>query len=99
MAGLNVVSDSEVIRHILQAKGQFVMYLGAGVSAEAGVKTATQICEDIRTQIIRSYAGSPQAITTCFSDRRAPFLEAGQEHRPVGPDGMATACHEQRQAW
>lgn len=60
MADLSIVSDSEVIRHILQAKGRFVMYFGAGASAEAGVKIAAEICEDIRTRLIRSYVGSSQ---------------------------------------
>jgi O-acetyl-ADP-ribose deacetylase len=60
-----IVSDSEAIRHILlgpintnleQRTPRFVMYMGAGGSAEAGVPTAPKICRELRSQL-REAAG------------------------------------------
>lgn len=44
---IKVISDLEASFNILQDKDRFVCYLGAGASAEAGVKMAYAICDDI----------------------------------------------------
>ena len=51
---MKIISDNEVIRYILQQQNRYVCYLGAGASAEAEVKTAQQICDDIRQQLLRN---------------------------------------------
>jgi O-acetyl-ADP-ribose deacetylase (regulator of RNase III) len=48
---INVISDIEASFNILQEKDRFICYLGAGASAEAGVKTALAICDDIRSNL------------------------------------------------
>jgi O-acetyl-ADP-ribose deacetylase (regulator of RNase III)/NAD-dependent SIR2 family protein deacetylase len=48
---IKVISDVEACFSILQEKDRFVCYLGAGASAEAGVKTAMAICDDIRNEL------------------------------------------------
>jgi len=57
-----VISDTEAIRYILQdTEGaardrhpRYVCYLGAGASAEAGVKTAWQICSAIHDELLKA---------------------------------------------
>ncbi|HKG11712.1 MAG TPA: macro domain-containing protein [Pyrinomonadaceae bacterium] len=49
---MRIISDTEAIRHILQHKHHYICYLGAGASAEAGIKTAQSICDDIRGQLL-----------------------------------------------
>jgi O-acetyl-ADP-ribose deacetylase (regulator of RNase III) len=57
-----IISDTEAIRHILLGTDvptrdrhpRYACYIGAGISVEAGVMTATQICEDIRRQLRKS---------------------------------------------
>jgi O-acetyl-ADP-ribose deacetylase (regulator of RNase III) len=48
---MNIVSDSEVIRFIHQERGGYAAFVGAGASAEAGVPTSRQICDDILDQL------------------------------------------------
>src|SRR4051794_34404583 len=48
------ISETEAIRKILEARGRFASYLGAGTSIEAGVKSAVGICEEIRAMLARS---------------------------------------------
>lgn len=57
---MEIISEREVIRRILRGTTnkdvqarmpRFVCYLGAGASAEAGVKTAWEICNDIRNEL------------------------------------------------
>jgi len=55
-----IISDTEAIQHILTGlnlQGQnrhprFACYLGAGASVEAGVKMASQICNDIYNELL-----------------------------------------------
>ena len=42
-----IVSDLEVIRYVLQERGRFTAFLGAGASVEARVPTASQIAQEI----------------------------------------------------
>jgi len=48
---INVISDIAASFNILQEKDRYICYLGAGVSAEANVKTAMAICNDIRNDL------------------------------------------------
>jgi O-acetyl-ADP-ribose deacetylase (regulator of RNase III) len=48
---MRIVPDLDAIRYILQHPDSYVCYLGAGSSAEAGVKTAFQICDQIRDAV------------------------------------------------
>lgn len=48
---INVISDLDATYNILQEKDRFICYLGAGASAEAGVKMALAICNDIREEL------------------------------------------------
>lgn len=56
---MNIISEREVIDYILRGNSgnnpRFACYFGAGVSAEAGVKTAWQICDEIRKEKARMY--------------------------------------------
>jgi len=49
---MKFLSDTEAICQILHEKDRYVCYMGAGVSAEAEVKTADEICNDIREELI-----------------------------------------------
>lgn len=49
---MRIITDSEAIRYVLQYKGSFVCYLGAGLSADAKVMTAQQICAHIRDELM-----------------------------------------------
>src|SRR5688500_13225154 len=49
---MKFLSDNEVIRHILREKNRYIPWIGAGFSVEAGVKSAGQICEDIRQNLV-----------------------------------------------
>ena len=46
------ISDDEAIRYILLEKDRFACYLGAGASVEAGVKSAWDICTEIRDDLL-----------------------------------------------
>lgn len=49
---MKLISDTEAICQILHEKDRYACYLGAGVSAEARVKIADQICNEIREELI-----------------------------------------------
>jgi len=49
---MRVFSDTEVIRILLQEKARYAFYVGAGISVDAGVPTAAQICDEIRDQLL-----------------------------------------------
>jgi O-acetyl-ADP-ribose deacetylase (regulator of RNase III) len=53
---VNVVSDGEVARLAINNPGSFAAWLGAGVSVEAGVKTGREICEEIRSILVKAAA-------------------------------------------
>jgi O-acetyl-ADP-ribose deacetylase (regulator of RNase III) len=48
---VRIVSDREAVRLLLQQRERYVLYLGAGASAEAQVKVADQICTEIRDRM------------------------------------------------
>lgn len=67
-----VISDTEAIRLILmglvrtsaERHPRFAFYLGAGASAEAGVKSAREICQEIYDQLVAGIdAGDPERAT------------------------------------
>lgn len=49
---MKLLSDNEVIQHILREKKRYAPWVGAGFCVEAGVNSAGQICEDIRQNLI-----------------------------------------------
>ncbi|MFN0051550.1 MAG: SIR2 family protein [Planctomycetales bacterium] len=49
------VSSGDVIDYVNNSRGSFVLWLGAGASVEAGVKTGGQICEEL-SQILSAGA-------------------------------------------
>jgi O-acetyl-ADP-ribose deacetylase (regulator of RNase III)/NAD-dependent SIR2 family protein deacetylase len=49
-----VISRADVVRQIVQNKGSFAAWVGAGCSAEAGIKTGRQICESIREELTKN---------------------------------------------
>ena len=54
------ISDKEAIRNILADKRadklpNFMFWIGAGFSADAGVRTAQNICNDIRDELFIEY--------------------------------------------
>ena len=62
---IKVVSDLDACFSILQEKDRFICYLGAGASAEAGVKMAMAICHDIRTELEQfdpNFENDPEAV-------------------------------------
>src|SRR3954465_9146666 len=52
---VEIVPGYEVIQQIHLNRRQYVPWIGAGVSVEAGIKTGSQICEDIR-RMVAAYA-------------------------------------------
>ncbi len=77
-----VVSDSQVIRHILSEERRFVCYLGAGASAEAGVPTGSQICDKIRDRTLETYGQdtTPDAATLARIDQRLQWDDPGSRY-------------------
>jgi NAD-dependent SIR2 family protein deacetylase len=49
---LDVLSEGEVLHALLEAPGDHVAFLGAGVSKEAGVPLAGEIAEEIRRKLV-----------------------------------------------
>lgn len=49
---MKFISDTEAIRNILEENGRYMFWIGAGFSAEAGVKTARHICDDIKDDLL-----------------------------------------------
>ncbi|MDQ3697098.1 MAG: SIR2 family protein [Gemmatimonadota bacterium] len=58
---IRVISDQEAIRQILGSPDRYAIWLGAGASAEAGVKTAQAICEQIRDELVSAESGIDRA--------------------------------------
>ena len=52
-AGYNVISDERVASVIKNSPSSFVFYLGAGVSVEAGVPSAWNICDNIASDLLQ----------------------------------------------
>ena len=48
---IEIVPDYEVIRSVIDNRGDYVAWFGAGTSVEAGVKTGRQICLDLRSEL------------------------------------------------
>jgi O-acetyl-ADP-ribose deacetylase (regulator of RNase III) len=49
----NIVSEEKASDLLSQTPGRFVLYLGAGASAEAGVPTASDICRELAEERVR----------------------------------------------
>ena len=49
--GATIISDTEVIRLVLDNAGSYAVWLGAGASREAGMDTADEICKTIRSDL------------------------------------------------
>lgn len=60
---MNFITDFEVMRLICTHKNRYIPWIGAGFSAEARVKTAQQICEDIREDLLVSHEIDRNAIS------------------------------------
>jgi O-acetyl-ADP-ribose deacetylase len=52
---VDVITEEEALHGILIAPGEHVPFIGAGVSKEAGVPLATDICDHIRQQLQRAH--------------------------------------------
>jgi O-acetyl-ADP-ribose deacetylase (regulator of RNase III) len=50
--GFNVVSDEEAIHFVRKSSGNFVAFLGAGASVEAGVPVAAGICQELAADCV-----------------------------------------------
>ena len=70
---MRIFQENEAIRLIAQSHGRFLPYVGAGVSAESGVKTAPAICDDIR---VRLAAGLSEAEVKELLDTRLEWDNA-----------------------
>ncbi len=94
MAFAPVISQSDVVRQIAQNRHGFAAWMGAGCSAESGVKTGRQICEEIRTDLAKYYRGQDlkawenqtlnwddprRRYSTCLR-KRAPTLDQRVEY-------------------
>jgi O-acetyl-ADP-ribose deacetylase (regulator of RNase III)/NAD-dependent SIR2 family protein deacetylase len=51
---LHVATSGEVIRLMSDMRPRFAVWIGAGLSLEAGVKDSRQICEEIKTRLAKS---------------------------------------------
>ena len=56
---LEVISATKALHHILDNPGRYAFHLGAGVSVEAGVATAQEICETIRARALERGDAGP----------------------------------------
>src|SRR5688500_9820593 len=68
---LKVLSDANVIRQIISNEDRYAGWFGAGMSVEAGVKTAQEICLGIRTDLLDAEGISEQDARSVrqFEDR------------------------------
>src|SRR5262245_25307025 len=76
--GFNVISDQDAILTLSQSHGHFVLYLGAGASAEVGVPTAAEICEQLADDLVQVEEKQRQIKkilpSTLTSEERDQFL-------------------------
>jgi len=54
---VDIITEEEAIHGLLVAPGEHVAFVGAGVSKEAGIPLAEEICNDIRTGLERVFRG------------------------------------------
>jgi len=52
---VDVITEDEVIHNLAIDPGEHIPFVGAGLSKEAGVPLANEICEDIRERLALSY--------------------------------------------
>ena len=52
---VDVITEEEAIHGLLVAPGEHVTFVGAGVSKEAGIPLAGEICDDLRKRLVRDY--------------------------------------------
>jgi O-acetyl-ADP-ribose deacetylase len=52
---VDIITEEEAVHGLLVAPGEHVAFLGAGVSKEAGIPLAGEICLDIRQRLARVY--------------------------------------------
>jgi O-acetyl-ADP-ribose deacetylase (regulator of RNase III) len=53
---VDIITEEEALHSILVASGEHVPFIGAGLSKEAGIPLAGEICTDIRDRLARSYS-------------------------------------------
>ena len=51
---IRILSDADVVRHLLSGASRYAVWLGAGVSADAGIQTAPAICQRIRDELLKN---------------------------------------------
>jgi O-acetyl-ADP-ribose deacetylase (regulator of RNase III) len=49
-----ILSDTEVVRHIRGGASRYAIWLGAGVSVDSGIQTASEICRAIRQDLLKA---------------------------------------------
>lgn len=57
-----LLTENEAISHIISNQDRFSIYTGAGTSSVAGVKTTTQICDEIKADLLKKGVFSPKDI-------------------------------------
>jgi O-acetyl-ADP-ribose deacetylase (regulator of RNase III) len=51
---VDLIQDYQIVRHITTDKGSYAVWMGAGISREAGIKTAGEICNALRQDLAKS---------------------------------------------
>jgi O-acetyl-ADP-ribose deacetylase (regulator of RNase III) len=78
---MRVISDQDAIRSILQARGQYALWLGAGASAEAEVPMALEICERAREMLLpRSLDRSDPVAVAAWAEERLSWSDLGKRY-------------------
>lgn len=54
---VRILQSHEVVKSVLESPDRFMLWLGAGASVEAGVKSAPAVCSDIRDELIAANPG------------------------------------------
>jgi O-acetyl-ADP-ribose deacetylase (regulator of RNase III)/NAD-dependent SIR2 family protein deacetylase len=65
---VRILSDAEVVRLLLSGAGRYAVWLGAGVSADSGIQTASAICESIRVEMLKNQSSVDQSDTAAVAE-------------------------------
>ncbi|HKP73907.1 MAG TPA: macro domain-containing protein [Longimicrobiaceae bacterium] len=71
-----------MIRNILEEKGRYGVWLGAGASAEAGVSMGNEICERIREKLLQTSGVDPGDVhaVAAWADEKLSWSNPGRRY-------------------
>jgi O-acetyl-ADP-ribose deacetylase (regulator of RNase III) len=78
---LRILSEADVVRHLLSGARRYAFWLGAGVSAESRIDTAPSICDSIRDQLLKGQSSVDPHDAAAVTDWANRTLDWGDPQR------------------